>query len=76
MKMLALGLVVIVTASVSNAAQISSSAITLECKSESPFTSKFEGTVKVTKVATNTEPTIENEAGSADLSMSRLETEL
>lgn len=73
--MLALGLV-IVTASVSNAAQVSSSTITLECKSESPFTSKFEGTVQVTKIATSTEPTIENESGSADLSMSRLETEV
>lgn len=76
MKSLVLGLIVIVTASVSNATQISSNVITLECKAEWPFTNKFEGTVQVTKVATSGEPLIEDESGAADVSMSRLETEM
>jgi hypothetical protein len=76
MKSLVLGLIITVSASISAAAQVSSSAISLECKSVSPFTSKFEGTVEISKLATSTEPLIENESGSADISLSRLETEV
>jgi hypothetical protein len=76
MKSLVLGLLVIGFTSVSQAQQISSSAITLDCKSEASFNNKFEGTVEISKIATGSEPQVENQSGSADISMSRFETEV
>lgn len=74
MKLLVIGLALSITLPVS--AQAASSAITLDCKSEAPLNSKFEGGIEVSKVANPAEPLIENETGRANISMSRLETEV
>ncbi|MDZ4083536.1 MAG: hypothetical protein U1E10_11410 [Bdellovibrionales bacterium] len=76
MKFLTIGMSVAIAGSMVSFANASTEVITLACKPEAPFTSKFEGVVQVSKLATSSEPVSENEVGSAKVSLSRLETEV
>lgn len=81
MKWLTIGMSIAMTGAitgsmVNSAEAASTNVITLVCKPEAPHSSKFEGVVQITKLATSNEPVIENESGSAKVSLSRLETEV
>lgn len=76
MKLLAVALVLIAASPSYELAEASPNVITLDCKSLAGSRSKFDGVVKVTNIATRDEPIRENETGSVQISLSRLQTEV
>ncbi len=73
---LALSSFAFLSAANAEAEAIFSNVITLECTADSPFQGKFEGKLEASKLANQNETELVSESGSADLTLSRTETEI